>query len=126
MDRIPTSSQLDRVYAGKPDPVRQERHRQSACCAGNVIRREVRCSEQLQRQATARIAQHGVAEGCKSWYIAESGKIVNNWSGFTFTYRRLTSRFDTVNYQVLATGPVAQLHDETRHPMPLQLASAMV
>ena len=66
------------------------------------------------------------AEGCKSWYIAESGKIVNNWSGFTFTYRRLTSRFDTVNYQVLATGPVAQLREETRHPMPLQLASAMV
>jgi hypothetical protein len=66
------------------------------------------------------------AEGCKSWYIAESGKIVNNWSGLTLTYRRLTSRFDTVNYQVLATGPVAQLRDETRHPMPLQLASAMV
>jgi hypothetical protein len=40
-----------------------------------------------------------------SWYIAESGKIVNNWSGFTFTYRRLTSRFDIVNYQALSTVP---------------------
>ena len=33
--------------------------------------------------------------------IAESGKIINNWSGLTFTYRRLTSRFDTVNYHAL-------------------------
>jgi hypothetical protein len=64
------------------------------------------------------------AEGCKSWYIAESGKIVNNWSGFTFTYRRLTSRFDSVNYHALAPRTVVRLRDDTRQAMPLQLASA--
>jgi hypothetical protein len=64
------------------------------------------------------------AEGCKSWYIAESGKIVNNWSGFTFAYRRLTSRFDTVNYHALAPSTVVQPRDDTRQAMPLQLASA--
>ena len=64
------------------------------------------------------------AEGCKSWYIAESGKIVNNWSGFTFTYRRLTSRFDTVNYHALAPSTVVQLRHDTRQAMPLQPASA--
>jgi cation diffusion facilitator CzcD-associated flavoprotein CzcO len=64
------------------------------------------------------------AEGCKSWYIAESGKIVNNWSGFTFTYRRLTSRFDAVNYHALVPSRVAQRRDDMRQAMPLQLASA--
>ena len=64
------------------------------------------------------------AEGCKSWYIAESGKIVNNWSGFTFTYRRLTSRLDTVNYHALAPSTVVQLRHDTRQAMPLQPASA--
>jgi cation diffusion facilitator CzcD-associated flavoprotein CzcO len=47
------------------------------------------------------------SSGCKSWYIGASGKNSNNWSGFTFTYRRLTRRFDVTNYQVLA--PVASL-----------------
>ena len=64
------------------------------------------------------------AEGCKSWYIAESGKIVNNRSGFTFTYRRLTSHFDTVNYDALAPRTVVRPRDDTRQAMPLQLASA--
>jgi hypothetical protein len=41
------------------------------------------------------------AAGCRSWYIADSGKIVNNWSGFTFVYRRLTREFDLVNYEAL-------------------------
>ena len=41
------------------------------------------------------------AEGCKSWYINPHGKITNNWSSFTFTYRRLTRRFDAASYQRL-------------------------
>jgi len=65
------------------------------------------------------------AEGCKSWYIAASGKIVNNWAGFTFTYRRLTSRFDLVNYEVLSDQPVVRLsEDDRRRAMPLQYAPA--
>jgi hypothetical protein len=64
------------------------------------------------------------AEGCKSWYIAESGKIVNNWSGFTFTYRRLTSRFDIVNYHALTPSTLVQVPDDARHAMHPQLASA--
>ena len=66
------------------------------------------------------------AEGCKSWYIAESGKIVNNWSGFTFTYRRLTSRFDVVNYQAIAAHTAVRLReDHLRHAVPLQQAPAI-
>jgi hypothetical protein len=56
------------------------------------------------------------AEGCKSGYIAESGKIVNNWSGFTFTYRRLTGQFDFVNYQAPAAATNACLHETTNAP----------
>ena len=48
------------------------------------------------------------AAGCKSWYIAASGKNTNNWSGFTFTYRRLTRRFDLVAHDVIRGVPVAQ------------------
>jgi acetyl esterase/lipase len=52
------------------------------------------------------------AAGCKSWYIAESGKIVNNWGGFTFSYRRLTRRFDPVNYQAIAAKSAAPISDD--------------
>jgi cation diffusion facilitator CzcD-associated flavoprotein CzcO len=63
------------------------------------------------------------AEGCKSWYIAESGKIVNNWAGFTFTYRRMTSCFDAVNYEALSDKVVMrQRETELRPAMPSQYA----
>jgi cation diffusion facilitator CzcD-associated flavoprotein CzcO len=32
--------------------------------------------------------------GCSSWYQTESGKVTNNWPGFTAEYRRLTRRPD--------------------------------
>ncbi|WP_067490221.1 flavin-containing monooxygenase [Actinomadura hibisca] len=32
--------------------------------------------------------------GCDSWYMTSSGKVVNNWPGFTFAYRRATRRPD--------------------------------
>ncbi|MFC5185791.1 flavin-containing monooxygenase [Actinomadura harenae] len=30
--------------------------------------------------------------GCRSWYMTEDGRIVNNWPGFTFAYRNATRR----------------------------------
>jgi len=48
------------------------------------------------------------AEGCKTWYISASGKNTNNWSGLTFTYRRLTRRFDLAAYNVIGDVHVAQ------------------
>jgi len=48
------------------------------------------------------------AEGCKSWYIAASGKNTNNWSDFTFTYRRLTRRLDLAAYNFIGNASVAQ------------------
>ena len=38
--------------------------------------------------------------GCKSWYINADGKNTTLWPGFTFDFRRKTSRFDAQNYQV--------------------------
>jgi hypothetical protein len=51
--------------------------------------------------------------------IAESGKIVNNWSGLTFTYRCLTNRFDTVNYHALTPSMLVQVRDDARPAMHL-------
>jgi cation diffusion facilitator CzcD-associated flavoprotein CzcO len=41
------------------------------------------------------------ASGCSSWYLAANGKNTNNWSGFTFSYRRLTRRFDAAAYEAV-------------------------
>lgn len=61
------------------------------------------------------------ATGCRSWYILDSGKIVNNWSGFTFVYRRLTRKFDLVNYEVLTSGTAAaRSMGEPRNSTPLE------
>ena len=54
------------------------------------------------------------AEGCKSWYIADSGKNVNNWGGFTFAYRRLTRRFDLASYQTLGSSHVPSVDEDAR------------
>lgn len=40
------------------------------------------------------------ASGCKSWYINESGKNTTLWPGFTFRYRRATSRFHPTDYAI--------------------------
>jgi len=40
--------------------------------------------------------------GCRSWYLDASGRNRTLWPGFTFTYRRLTRRFDIDNYLVNA------------------------
>jgi cation diffusion facilitator CzcD-associated flavoprotein CzcO len=39
-----------------------------------------------------RLRQTVWATGCTSWYQDETGKITNNWPGFTFVYRRATRR----------------------------------
>jgi cation diffusion facilitator CzcD-associated flavoprotein CzcO len=38
--------------------------------------------------------------GCKSWYLNKEGKNTTLWPGFTFTYRRLTRRFDPTVYNL--------------------------
>ncbi|HEY3992794.1 MAG TPA: NAD(P)/FAD-dependent oxidoreductase [Ktedonobacteraceae bacterium] len=37
--------------------------------------------------------------GCKSWYIASSGRNTTLWPGFTFDFRRRTRHFDRQSYQ---------------------------
>lgn len=44
------------------------------------------------------------SDGCRNWYTNDQGRIVNNWSGFTFEYRRLTRSFNLGDYQVLPGG----------------------
>jgi len=40
------------------------------------------------------------AGGCSSWYIDSTGRNSAMWPTFTWTFRRLTRRFDVENYQV--------------------------
>jgi cation diffusion facilitator CzcD-associated flavoprotein CzcO len=37
--------------------------------------------------------------GCTSWYTTEDGKNTVNWTGFTFSYRRLSKQFSINNYE---------------------------
>jgi len=41
--------------------------------------------------------------GCESWYMTKDGTVVNNWPGFTFTYRRATRRPDPRHFVVRRT-----------------------
>ena len=41
-------------------------------------------NERLQRE----LSESVWAAGCDSWYKLDTGRIVNNWPGFTFQYRR--------------------------------------
>lgn len=45
---------------------------------------------------------------CRSWYVNETGKITNNWPGFTFHFRYLTSRFNLADYQQQPAKPAKQ------------------
>lgn len=44
------------------------------------------------------------SSGCKSWYLDKEGRNYTLWPGFTFSYRRITRRFDIENYVVLSAG----------------------
>jgi cation diffusion facilitator CzcD-associated flavoprotein CzcO len=37
--------------------------------------------------------------GCQSWYMTADGKVVNNWPGYTFAYRRATRRPDPRDFR---------------------------
>jgi cation diffusion facilitator CzcD-associated flavoprotein CzcO len=51
----------------------------------------------------SRLADSVWTGGCTSWYVTESGKVTNNWPGFTSEYRRRTRRPDLGDYE-LATA----------------------
>jgi cation diffusion facilitator CzcD-associated flavoprotein CzcO len=38
--------------------------------------------------------------GCHSWYMTADGRVVNNWPGFTFSYRNATRRPDPRHFRV--------------------------
>lgn len=42
--------------------------------------------------------------GCSNWYQTDSGKIVNNWPGTTFGYRKATRRPDPRDYRIRSTA----------------------
>jgi len=39
---------------------------------------------------------------CHNWYKTESGRVVNNWPGFTFEYRRLTRHPNLADFTLAA------------------------
>jgi cyclohexanone monooxygenase len=47
--------------------------------------------------------------GCSSWYLDDHGRNVTLWPRTTYTFRRLTSRFDTEAY--VATRTAGSQHD---------------
>ena len=53
---------------------------------------------EVQRRSTGwvqeRITDSVWSRGCTSWYRTASGRNTTNWPDFTFTYRRMTRRFD--------------------------------
>ncbi|GAA1576773.1 NAD(P)/FAD-dependent oxidoreductase [Actinomadura kijaniata] len=57
---------------------------------------EVRADVQdaFGRQMQERLRATVWEAGCESWYMTADGKVVNNWPGFTFAYRRATRRPD--------------------------------
>jgi hypothetical protein len=61
---------------------------------------EVRAERQRAHndELQSRLRQSVWAAGCTSWYQTPAGKIVNNWPGWTFRYRRLTRRVDPRDY----------------------------
>ncbi|QYF92450.1 NAD(P)/FAD-dependent oxidoreductase [Massilia sp. PAMC28688] len=55
-----------------------------------------RYNQQLQQRLKGTVW----SSGCRSWYLDKEGRNFTLWPGFTFTYRRLTRRFDADNYDV--------------------------
>ncbi len=54
-----------------------------------------RWNDDLQRRMRRTVWNTG---GCSSWYLDAHGRNVTLWPRTTYTFRRLTSRFDTENY----------------------------
>jgi cation diffusion facilitator CzcD-associated flavoprotein CzcO len=53
----------------------------------------------------SRLADSVWTAGCTSWYRTESGKVTNNWPGFTYEYRRRTRRPDLGDYELATVAP---------------------
>jgi len=62
---------------------------------------EVRAQTQARytRRLQQALARTVWSDGCQSWYMNAQGRIVSNWSGYTFTYRRMTRTFDSSLYE---------------------------
>lgn len=56
-------------------------------------------NERAQRQLSGSVWVQG---GCTSWYKNDSQRVINNWPGHTFDYRRRTRRLDLSNYRVVS------------------------
>lgn len=67
---------------------------------------EVKADVQAAFNADLRERMKGTvwSAGCSSWYLDQEGRNYVLWPGFTFTYRRLTRRFDIENYVVKEAG----------------------
>lgn len=50
--------------------------------------------------------------GCTSWYVAENGRVTNNWPGLMSEYRRRTRSLDPTEYDVVHADEPA-LQEET-------------
>ena len=57
----------------------------------------------FNRQLQQTLGRTVWSEGCRSWYMNAQGKIINNWSGFTFSYRRLTRALELSHYEIVDT-----------------------
>jgi cation diffusion facilitator CzcD-associated flavoprotein CzcO len=62
------------------------------------VRAEVQTA--FNRDVQRRFRNTVWSTGCTSWYRNADGKIVNNWPGFTFAYRRATRRPDPRDFHI--------------------------
>lgn len=53
-------------------------------------------NDRIQQRLESSIWNTG---GCNNWYLAESGKNTNNWPGFSYSYRKVTKRFELNDYE---------------------------
>ena len=75
---------LARMRAGRVATVEPTRQAQDAW------------NDDLQRRMRRTVWSTG---GCASWYLDAHGRNVTLWPRTTYTFRRLTARFDTQNYE---------------------------
>ncbi len=62
------------------------------------VREEVQ--DAFNREVQERLKGTVWTAGCQSWYRTDSGKVVNNWPGFTFEYRFRTRRPDPADFRL--------------------------
>ncbi len=63
---------------------------------------DVRADRQaLYNQGMQHRLKDSVWTTCTNWYRTASGKITNNWLGFTVEYRLMTSKLDLMDYELI-------------------------